>query len=77
MVGKIDIEITLKNNKLAKFDIGDTLTVTIDTDYVDDIEDVYCGIEDYIWETYGVSLHYGEDFDIDEDKQEIIDEIFN
>jgi hypothetical protein len=77
MAGKIDIEIALKNDKLAKFDISEALTVTIDTDYVDDTEDVYSSIEDYIWETYGVSLHYGEDFIIDDDNQEIINEIFN
>lgn len=77
MAGKIDIEITLKNDKLAKFDISEALTVTIDTDYICDISDVYCDIEDYIWETYGVSLHYGEDFIIDDDSQETINEIFN
>ena len=77
MAGKIDIEITIKNDKLAKFDISDTLTVTIDTDYICDFLDVISDIEDYIWETYGVSLHFGKDFNIDDENKEIIGEIFN
>ena len=73
---KTDIEIELKNDKLAKFDISDFLTITIDDDYIDDVEEAYCQIENYIWEKYGVSLHYGEDFVIDDDNLDIINELF-
>lgn len=74
---KTDIEIKLKNDKLAKFDISNFLTVAIDTDYIDDIEDAYCQIENYIWEKYGVSLHYGKDFEIDDYNQDNINALFD
>jgi hypothetical protein len=74
---KIEIEIKLKNDKLAMFDVLDYLTVFIDKDYVDDIEDVYNQIENYIWETFGKSLYNGVDFEIDDENQEIINELFN
>jgi hypothetical protein len=75
---KLDIEVTLKNDKLAKFDIFETLTVSIDKDYIDDIEDVYCQISDFIWENYGEVMNVNEDFELSDDVIDTInDEVFN
>jgi hypothetical protein len=75
---KLDIEVTLKNDKLAKFDISETLTVSIDKDYIDDIEDVYCQISDFIWENYGVVMNVNDDFELSDDVIDTInDEVFN
>lgn len=75
---KLDIGVTLKNDKLAKFDISETLTVSIDKDYIDDIEDVYCQISDFIWENYGVVMNVNDDFELSDDVIDTInDEVFN
>lgn len=76
-MNKYDVEIVLKNDKLAKFGIIENLTVTLDNDYIDDFEDACDEIENHIWTTYGVSLHYGEDFEITYEGLETISEMFN
>ena len=75
---KLDIEVTLKNDKLAKFDISETVTVSIDKDYIDDIEDVYCQISDFIWKNYGEVMNVNEDFELSDAVIDTInDEVFN
>ncbi len=75
---KIDIEVTLKNDKLVKFDISETLTVSIDKDYIDNIEDVYCQISDFIWENYGEVMTVNEDFELSDDVIDTVnDDVFN
>jgi hypothetical protein len=75
---KLDIEVTLKNDKLAKFDISETLTVSIDKDYIDDVEDVCSQISDFIWENYGEVMNVNEDFELSDDVIDTInDEVFN
>lgn len=76
-MNKYDVEIVLKNDKLAKFDIIENLTVTLDNDYIDDFDDACAEVENQIWTTYGVSLHYGEDFEITDEGQETINEMFD
>ena len=75
---KLDIEVTLKTDKLTKFDISETLTVSIDKDYINDIEDVYCQISDFIWENYGVVMNVNKDFELSDDVIDMLnDEVFN
>lgn len=69
---KLDINVRLLTDRLSKFNIYNNVSVTIDSDYITNIEDAYYQIENYIWEVYGISLHYGEDFELDDDVWETI-----
>ena len=73
---EINIELVLKNDKLKKFDIKDKLSLIINKDCFDNVEEVYDYIIDHIYEQYGITLHFGEDFDIDEYSQEILNQIY-
>ena len=62
---KIDVEITLKTDKLSEFSFNEnsTMNVAVDKDYCEDYDDVLAAIEEFIWNTYGKSLHFGVDFE--------------
>ena len=60
---KYDVGINLLSDKLSKFNIKNYLTVTIDLDYIETEEDIYYQIENCIWELYGVTLIFMEDYE--------------
>lgn len=74
---KYDIEITLRTDILKEFNVSDKLTVSIDKDYCADYDDVIQNVENTIWEKYGKSLHFGRDFDFDEENDIKICDMFN
>ena len=76
---KIDVEITIKTDKLAEFSFNEnsTMTVTVDQDYCEDYDEVLAAIEEFIWNTYGKSLHFGVDFEPTEAGDYAICDAFN
>ena len=61
---KLDVEIMIKTNKLAEFSFNEniTMTITVDQNCCEDYDGVLSAIEEFIWNTYGKSLHFMEDF---------------
>lgn len=76
---KIDVEIKLKTDKLAEFSFNEnsTMSVTVDQDYCEDYDDVLAAVEEFIWNTYGKSLHFGVDFEPTEEGDYTICDAFN
>lgn len=62
---KFDAEIKIidiADNDMLK--VGDTLTIPIDQDYVEDYDDVIQQAEEYFYTNYGMSLWFNEHFEI-------------
>jgi hypothetical protein len=76
---KIDVEITLKTDKLSEFSFNEnsTMTVAVDQDYCEDYDEVLAAVEEFIWNTYGKSLHFGVDFEPTEAGDYAICDAFN
>lgn len=72
---KTDITINLISDIL---DIpSKRLTVAVDNDYCEDYDDVIQRIEEEVWEKYGKSLHFGRDFELDRENEQIICDMFS